>query len=184
MLLKVAHLEAIRRGKVSLVFRRWKKPSVKTGGTLNTAVGQLAIDEVAEIDPAAITDAEAIAAGSASADAVRAELAGEGTVYRVRVRHLGADPREALRDDVDLTGVLEKLARLDARGPWTGKVLDLIAEHPARRAGDLAAMLGIETQAFKLDVRKLKALGLTESLEVGYRLSPRGQAARKAAISR
>jgi hypothetical protein len=29
---------------------------------------------------------------------------------------------------------------------------------------------------FKADVRKLKELGLTESLEVGYRLSPRGRA--------
>jgi hypothetical protein len=28
---------------------------------------------------------------------------------------------------------------------------------------------------FKLDVRKLKELGLTESLPVGYRLSPRGE---------
>lgn len=184
MLLKVAHLEAIRRGEVSLVFRRWKKPSMKTGGTLNTAVGQLAIDEVVEVDPAAITDAEAAQAGYASADGVRADLAGEGSVYRVRVRLLGADPREALRDDTDLTGVLGKLARLDARGAWTARVLDLIAEHPARRAGDLAGMLGMETHPFKLDVRKLKALGLTESLEVGYRLSPRGQAARKATISR
>jgi hypothetical protein len=34
----------------------------------------------------------------------------------------------------------------------------------------------LETQAFKTDVRKLKGLGLTESLEVGYRLSPRGVA--------
>lgn len=184
MLLKVAHLEAIRRGEVSLVFRRWKRPSVKTGGTLNTAVGQLAIDEVTEVDPGAISDAEAKAAGRQSAEEVRADLAGEGSVYRVRVRFLGADPRESLRDDTDLTGVLEKLKRLDARGAWTARVLDLIAEHPERRAGDLAAMLEMETQAFKLDVRKLKALGLTESLEVGYRLSPRGQAARKAMISR
>ena len=29
---------------------------------------------------------------------------------------------------------------------------------------------------FKRDVRKLKELGLTESLEIGYRLSPRGVA--------
>jgi hypothetical protein len=28
---------------------------------------------------------------------------------------------------------------------------------------------------FKLDVRKLKELGLTESLRPGYRLSPRGE---------
>ena len=44
------------------------------------------------------------------------------------------------------------------------------------RAGDLADELGLERLAFKTDVRKLKALGLTESLPVGYRLSPRGQA--------
>ena len=29
--------------------------------------------------------------------------------------------------------------------------------------------------AFKRDVRKLKELGLTESLEVGYRIAPRGR---------
>ena len=33
---------------------------------------------------------------------------------------------------------------------------------------------------FKTDVRKLKELGLTESLEVGYRLSPRGEAVLRA----
>ena len=44
------------------------------------------------------------------------------------------------------------------------------------RAGDLAAELGPGALAFKADVRKLKALGLTESLEIGYRLSPRGRA--------
>jgi hypothetical protein len=178
MLLKMAVLGAIRRGQVSLVFRRGKKPSVKAGGTLNTALGQLAIDEVAAVE--AITDAEAAQAGYASADAIRADLAGEGTLYRIAVRFLGADPREALREDTDLTGVLEKLRRLDARGPWTLQVLNLIATHPERRAGDLAAMLGRETQPFKIDVRKLKALGLTDSLEVGYRLSPRGLVARKA----
>jgi hypothetical protein len=36
--------------------------------------------------------------------------------------------------------------------------------------------VGREKHPFKLDVRKLKELGLTESLEVGYRLSPRGRA--------
>jgi len=51
-----------------------------------------------------------------------------------------------------------------------------VADHPGRRAGDLAQMLGRDTRTFKLDVRKLKALGLTISLETGYRLSPRGEA--------
>ena len=44
------------------------------------------------------------------------------------------------------------------------------------RAADLAPLLGRERLPFKRDVRKLKELGLTESLEVGYRLSPRGRA--------
>jgi hypothetical protein len=44
------------------------------------------------------------------------------------------------------------------------------------RAGDLAVELGREREPFKIDVRKLKNLGLTTSLEVGYRLSPRGEA--------
>jgi Mn-dependent DtxR family transcriptional regulator len=55
-------------------------------------------------------------------------------------------------------------------------VLRLIAERPAVRAGDLAAALGRETHPFKIEVGKLKRLGLTESLDVGYRLSPRGRA--------
>ena len=36
--------------------------------------------------------------------------------------------------------------------------------------------VGRDTLAFKANVRKLKGLGLTESLAVGYRLSPRGVA--------
>jgi hypothetical protein len=42
------------------------------------------------------------------------------------------------------------------------------------RAEDLAHSVGREKMPFKLDVRKLKELGLTESLTTGYRLSPRG----------
>jgi hypothetical protein len=55
-------------------------------------------------------------------------------------------------------------------------VLRLIADRPGTRAADLAAELGREKLPFKAEVRKLKELGLTESLQVGYRLSPRGRA--------
>ena len=55
-------------------------------------------------------------------------------------------------------------------------MLRLIAERPGVRAPDLAAALGRETLPFKRDVRKLKELGLTNSLTVGYELSPRGRA--------
>ena len=66
-----------------------------------------------------------------------------------------------------------------ADGAWTARVLDVISSSPAVRAADLAADLGMEKAKFKQRVRKLKTLGLTESLEVGYRLSPRGRAAWK-----
>lgn len=54
------------------------------------------------------------------------------------------------------------------------QVLRLIAAAPSVPAADLAERLGIEKPKFKRDVRKLKELGLTESLKMGYRLSPRG----------
>jgi predicted transcriptional regulator len=51
--------------------------------------------------------------------------------------------------------------------------------HPraeATLAAELAEQAGRDPPAFKRDVRMLKELGLTESLERGYRLSPRGRA--------
>jgi hypothetical protein len=55
-------------------------------------------------------------------------------------------------------------------------VLDAIGRRPGTRAADLAAEeFGRERDPFKIDVRKLKNLGLTHSLEVGYELSPRGR---------
>ena len=63
-----------------------------------------------------------------------------------------------------------------AHGPWAWATLAAIAERPAVRAPDLAASFGRETAPFKTDVRRIKALGLTHSLPVGYELSPRGRA--------
>ena len=104
-------------------------------------------------------------------------------MYRIGLRVDGPDPRVALRErggptDDELAAIERRLARLDGasrHGPWTMTVLRLIRDRPAVRAGDLAPVLGQDTQPFKRDVRKLKELGLTESLEVGYRLSPRGR---------
>ena len=56
-------------------------------------------------------------------------------------------------------------------------MLRTIHDQPEVRAADLAPQFGRERLSFKLDVRKLKELGLTESLPRGYRLSPRGRAA-------
>jgi hypothetical protein len=176
-------LERIAAGEVTLAFRRWRRPTVKTGGTLRTRVGVLAIDSVDEIDPERITDADAVRAGAPDRDAVLGRLRGDGRLYRIAFHLAGPDPRVALRERAELspaerTELGRRLARMDAasrHGPWTAEVLRLIADRPGTRAADLAAALGREKSPFKADVRKLKELGLTESLEVGYRLSPRGQ---------
>jgi hypothetical protein len=183
MLLDAATRAAIAEGRVDVVFRRWARPTVRTGGTLRTAEGVLDIVEVAPISLDAVSDADAVRAGYADAAAVVAALARrEGTPYRIVVRPAGPDPRIALRsrDELDaeeLETVLRRLARLDATGadgPWTEPTLAIIERRPAVRAGDLAAELGRERDAFKVDVRKLKNLGLTISLGTGYELSPRG----------
>jgi hypothetical protein len=185
VLLKQATLSGIRDGAITLAFRRWKRPTVKTGGTLLTSIGQLAIESVDVIGEGEITAAEAQAAGYASAEDLRSRLARtpKGDIYRVRLSLKGPDPRLALRAELpeadDLDAIVTRLSRMDARGalgPWTARVIELIRERPGVRAPDLAAECGIDRDPFKANVRKLKGLGLTESLSVGYRLSPRGEA--------
>lgn len=178
MLFKAPVLDAIAEGKVDLAFRRWRKPTVKAGGTLTTRVGVLAIDEVTIVEPEAVTEAEARRAGYRYVASLLAATAGDLPLHRIAFRLAGEDPRKAMREDHSdqaLDEVEAALARLDARKPWTADLLTLIAANPRVRAPDLAARLGRETLPFKADVRKLKALGLTESLEVGYRLSHRGE---------
>ena len=186
MLLKRDTLEGIAEGRITLAFRRWKRPTVRAGGELRTSIGVLAIDAVDAIGEADITENDADSAGHPSRAALIAELnrRPEGRLYRVALHLAGDDPRAALReqgalDDEDVAAIGARLARFDRasrHGPWTETVLRLIEASPGVRAPDLAASLGRETQPFKRDVRKLKELGLTESLKVGYRLSPRGRA--------
>jgi hypothetical protein len=179
-------LDAIAAGTVTLAFRRWARPRVRPGGTQRTPVGVLQFTAVDPVDEAALTADDARAAGFADLAALREAQRGEGQLYRVALRLAGPDPRVALRarrrvSDADRAEIDARLARMDRaspHGPWTAAVLELIAENPGVRAPDLAARTGRETLPFKRDVRKLKELGLTESLEVGYRLSPRGRAYR------
>jgi hypothetical protein len=180
-------LDAIAAGAVTVVFRRWDRPRVRRGGTQRTAVGVLEFTSVEAVEDSGLTADDAVAAGFTDLAALRKAQVGDGTLYRVGVRLAGPDPRVALRarsrlsaaDRAQLDARLERLDRASKHGPWTRAVLDLIAENPGVRAPDLAQRLGRETLPFKRDVRKLKELGLTESLEVGYRLSPRGRAYRR-----
>lgn len=187
MLLKHRVLERIRAGEISEVYRRWKRPTVKTGGTLNTAAGRLRILAVEAVSDRDLTGAAARRAGFDSADALRASLR-EGdnrTLYRVRLELAGDDPRIALRasdhlEQSDVAALQASFARLDRSVEderlTALALLRLIGDNEAVRAPDLAAGLGVETAWFKNRVRRLKAQGLTESLRIGYRLSPRGWA--------
>jgi hypothetical protein len=174
-------------GSITVAFRRWRRPQVVAGRRYRTRAGMLAVDAVDVIDPAAITAEDAVRAGYGSPAEAVADLRGRpgDPVFRLALRVLDQpDPRDELaRDaaltDADVAAIAARLARLDRaspRGPWTAAALDAIATRPAVLAAELAASLGRDTASFKLDVRKLKAMGLTHSLRRGYELSPRGRA--------
>lgn len=187
MLIKKRFWGPIASGDVTLAFRRWKRPQVIAGRVYRTAAGRLRVTGVRVVKPAEITDADAERAGYESVEALTAEFRNDpgDPVYRIEFRHLDEpDPRAELaarsdlsaEDVAEIDGRLERLDKASSHGAWTLATLELIESHPERRAPDLAAMVGRETQPFKLDVRKLKNLGLTLSFRIGYRLSPRGEA--------
>lgn len=177
-------LAGIAEGRVTLAFRKWDRPRVRAGGSQRTAIGVVAFDAVDEIVPADVTDADARAAGFDSAEVMLrfVDRKAHGPIlYRIRLRAAGPDPRTVLREDdaltdVDVAGLRRRLARMDANGAWTEATLRLIAERPAVVSTELAQIVGLDRPTFKQKVRRLKELGLTESLDVGYRLSPRGRA--------
>jgi hypothetical protein len=186
VLMRAAELQAIRAGRVDLAFRRWDRPRVRVGTRMRTAIGLVEVTSVDEVAAEAISDRDARRAGAASRDELLAALARhpERPVFRIGLRFAGSDPRVALREQDDLSEDeraqlvrrLDRLDRASRHGPWTRATLAAIARRPATRAADLAHELGRDTPAFKRDVRKLKELGLTESLDTGYRLSPRARA--------
>src|SRR6476619_3871905 len=181
----MAVAEGIRDGTVTAVFRRWDAPRARVGGTQRTAAGVIRFTSVERVDDAALTEDDARGAGMASlAELRKANQRGRGTqIYRIGAAFERPDERVALRgsllDTAELAEIAAALERMDRgrrTGPWTRTILKLIEANPAVRAPDLAASLGRQTQPFKLDVRKLKELGLTRSLDVGYELSARGRA--------
>lgn len=183
MLFRLPFLEGVQRGKLSLAFRRWHRPRVKAGTKLRTEIG---VVEVVRIEPTMeieITGRDAELAGYADKQellqALREYPAGQ--LFRIQLRYAGADPRIELRNTDALSveefeKIRQTLQGYERSGPWTRQVLELISEHEALVARKLAAQLKLETAVFKRRVRQLKELGLTESLEIGYRLSSRGQA--------
>jgi hypothetical protein len=185
MMIRPTELRAIQDGAIDLAFRRWDRPRVVVGTRMRTMVGLVEVTSVSPVEVTDLTEEDARRSGAPSlAQLLRAlEQKADKPAWRIGVRHAGADPRAALREAVptreEVAAVIARLERLDrssSYGAWTRETLDLVDKNPERRAPDLAAKVGRETAAFKTDVRKLKELGLTESLAIGYRLSPRGEA--------
>jgi hypothetical protein len=184
MLFSKRDLDGIEAGEIDLAFRRWEAPRAKPGGSQRTRIGVIAFDKVERVRRA--SDRDARRAGYASAAAMEQAWAGrDGDLYRIELRLAGPDPRAVLREREPTAEELAQIhARLQRMGDWTYEYLAAIAREPGRRAPDLAASFGRETHPFKLDVRKLKELGLTESLRIGYRLSPRGEAVMRSRSAR
>ena len=172
----------IRAGTVTRSYRVWKKPQARVGGRYNLHPdGVIEVTAISRVSPADITDEEAVAAGFADAARLRRFLGTPLEVVLVEFDYLGAgltgQPERDRLASTELDILLGKLMKMDARSsaPWTAEVLAAIARNPGRRAGDLAVSFDWDTPTFKRQVRKLKALGLTRSLEVGYQLSERGE---------
>lgn len=179
-----ALMDGLVAGELDLAFRRWTRRMHVPGGTQRTAYGVARFEEVEVVDLDAVTEDDARRAGQ-PLERIRSVLAQkEGDVYRIRLSYAGEDARVALREKARLTPrqrdeLVAKLAAMDARskrGPWTRQHLELIEARPEELAETIAASIGREKLPFKADIRRLKELGLTESLRPGYRLSPRGRA--------
>jgi hypothetical protein len=156
---------------------------VKAGRPYSTGFGFVHIDEVRTVRVADVKDADAREAGlrnaSALIDLVRshtgATVSPDTLLYRVEFHYLSEPPpRPALSVD-EIETRLARMDSLSRRGPWTLDTLRLIEANPGVVARRLAAQLDWPTTDFKAQVRKLKALGLTVSLDVGYALSELGQ---------
>ena len=178
-------------GSITVTFRRWKRAQVKVGGTYRVGPVALTVDRIRHVALERISEREARRAGFADRDALVEFLGApaaetpDDRIWRIDFHCEPAAAKVApsgklTADEID--ELRRRLDRLDrngpngSTGPWTRAVLELIARRPGVVSTELAAELGRERAPFKIDVRKLKRLGLTESLEVGYRLSPRGKA--------
>ena len=183
-MLPLAVLRGVAAGSINRAFRRWDRPRVKAGGRQRTSLGVVGFTSVDVVAREELTAVDATRAGFASIDRLLTVLdrRPERPIFRIGLELVGPDPRVALREALpnadELSDIVRRLDRLDRasrHGPWTRAVLTAIADRAETPAVELAAAFGREKASFKLDVRKLKELGLTESLRPGYRLSPRGE---------
>jgi hypothetical protein len=173
----------IADGSITVTFRAWTRAQARVGGRYRVGGMLIEVTEVQQVPVSEITADDARRAGTADRASLLARLGANDPVWRVDFFFVGPDDRIARRNDTsstDLQDVIARLARLDRNGAWTRSTLQLIERYPGVVSSTLAREANQDRPAFKLNVRKLKELGLTESLDIGYRLSPRGEAVLRA----
>jgi len=185
VLFTAATVTGLSEGRVRCTFRRWTVVRPKVGSTFTTKAGLVTVTSIDQVNEAELTEDDARDAGFGTLAELLSWTSkkGEGDLYRIGIELAGPDPRIALRAAAELSGdevaaLDTRLSRMDraAEAPWTIETLTQIREQPGVVSTELAAQVGQPRQYYKIRVRRLKALGLTESLEVGYRLSARGAA--------
>ena len=171
--------EGILGGRITVSFRNWKRPHAAVGGVYRLRpAGAVKVTDVrtVRLSDSATDDLRRAGFDTVAAVADFLKLPESATVTRVEFE-LTEEPAAKPPPALSAEEVIGRLQASDRRStaPWTAEVLALIRAHPATRAGDLAPAMGWQTPAFKANVRKLKALGLTQSLETGYRLTELGE---------
>ncbi len=185
MLFKAIHLQGIKSGRISLAFRKWQKASVRSGTLLHTAVGLIEIQQIEAISESDLSEKDALDAGFRDQDDLLKSFRQKdsGTIFKIAVAYHSADPRIELREQTELSGPqlctlrskLERLDRLSKHGSWTEPFLVAIKNNPFLHAAGLSTLTGLEKEWLKLNIRKLKNLGLTISHQKGYEVSPLGE---------
>jgi hypothetical protein len=189
LLFQKRFLEGLVDGSITLTFRQWVRPQVKPGGRYRVhPIGVVDVERLKRVRVQEISASDARRAGFSSREelleymrpAAGRPLTKNSEVFRVELHYAGDGDRVPIALDenlspADVKEIDERLNRFDKKEPWTRKTLALIKQHPRVAASQLAAILGRETAPFKAEVVKLKKLGLTQSFEVGYELSPRGE---------
>ena len=166
-------------GRITVSFRNWKRQHAAVGGVYRLRPSGAV--KVTGVRPVSLCDIEGDDLRRAGFDSV-AEIARflklpeSAKVTRVEFE-LTDEPAGKPLPELSADEVVTRLQATDRRSatPWTADVLALIRDHPASRAGDLAPGMGWDTPVFKANVRKLKRIGLTKSLETGYRLTDLGE---------
>ncbi|ASK29664.1 hypothetical protein CEY12_05900 [Chryseobacterium sp. T16E-39] len=184
MLFKEVHLKGIKSGDITLAFRNWKKATVNSDSLLHTSIGLVKIHNVEAVNENDITDKDALNAGFTDKKELMKSLKdyNTGTLFKITVGYHSEDPRIELREQAelseqqfaDLTKKLDRMDQFSKQGAWTKSVLAAIKENPHLHAAGIATLTGSEKDLLKLNIRKLKNLGLTISHQVGYEISPLG----------